>query len=445
MTTMNIFNSSLGWGGGLLVLAAAMMLATGTLNTILMKFMVMQKVPTSEGAEAVTFDHPYFQTMLMVTGEFLCLLAYAALPKSSPSSLDGIVEIEPKKAPDYIFALPSVCDWVATSLVHISYLFIAASVAQMTRGTIVIFTFLLSIAVLKRRQFAYHFVGVSAACLGITLVSLSTIVHPATFGLFPSLSSSFSSSEASAADEAARSVYKQMFGIFLCIFAQVFHAAMLVYEEKIMSQYDLPPLKVVGMEGLFGISFGLAILLILNGLEVESTPTALYQLRHSTTLLLTAVGAIFSIALFNFAGVTVTKEASATARATIDVARTISVWFVELVCGWNIFNPLQLLGFLVLAAGTLLYNRLIVVQMFEPTEECQALLTSSTKLSASQEEEQGRRQERKAHSTSSAQAEAQAQAKPQLKNKNQDHTNTVMLKKKKQTDYAGDLGLGLAP
>jgi len=98
-----------------------------------------------------------------------------------------------------------------------------------------------------------------------------------------------------------------------------------------------------------------------------------YQLQNSTPLLLAVVGSIFSIAIFNFSGVTVTQQASAVARSTIDVSRTILIWAVELAVGWNTFNSLQLVGFIVVAAGTMIYNRLLVFQALEPSEEEKAL------------------------------------------------------------------------
>merc|ERR1740121_2767085 len=144
-----------------------------------------------------------------------------------------------------------------------------------------------------------------------------------------------------------------------------------------MSRYPAPPLLVVGMEGAFGILFGLALLLPLNATGTESTPAAFYQMGHSTPLLLAVVGSIFSIALFNFSGVTVTQQASAVARSTVDVSRTIIIWAFELAMGWNSFNSLQLVGFVVVAIGTMLYNRLIVVQMLEPfPEEAKGLIKS---------------------------------------------------------------------
>merc|ERR1719191_775152 len=115
------------------------------------------------------------------------------------------------------------------------------------------------------------------------------------------------------------------------------------------------------MEGLFGIFVGIALLGILNPMGMEDSPAAFYQMSHSTPLLVACIASIFSIAFFNVSGVTVTQKASATARATIDCCRTIVIWAIEMMLGWNGFNILQMCGFLVLAFGTLLYNRIIVI------------------------------------------------------------------------------------
>merc|ERR1719265_2199900 len=111
------------------------------------------------------------------------------------------------------------------------------------------------------------------------------------------------------------------------------------------------------MEGLFGIGIGILILGVVNGMGWESTPTAVYQMESSKLLLFTIIASIFSIAIFNYSGVTVTQQASATARSTIDVSRTIIIWMVELLLGWNKFSFLQLVGFVLVALGTVIYNR----------------------------------------------------------------------------------------
>jgi drug/metabolite transporter (DMT)-like permease len=333
------------------------MLISGTCNTLLMKFMVMQRVPTGPGGPKEGFDHPYFQSLLMMIGEFLCLIAYFLTRDTKAADMEEGSQARPNGAPKYIFMIACLLDWTATTMVNMAYGVIAASVVQMTRGAIVIFTCLFSVVFLGRRQYRYHIAGVALVFLGITLVSLSTFINPAHSGAAPQ-----------------QRVSAKLFGIGLCVSAQVFQASMLVYEEKIMSQYYVEPLQVVGMEGFFGIIFGVLLLTTLNFTGVESTPEALYQMNHSVPLAIAVVGSIFSIAFFNFSGVTVTQQASAVARSTIDVSRTILIWAVELAVGWNSFNALQLAGFVVLAMGTLLYNRLVVISHLEPPAEAEPVL-----------------------------------------------------------------------
>merc|ERR1719235_1694305 len=225
------------------------MLISGACNTLLMKFMVMQKVPTGPGAEAEGFDQPYFQTLLMMIGEFLCLIAYYTRSQQDDANFAEV--------PKSVFGIACLFDWTATTLVNMAYVCIPASVVQMTRGAIVIFTCLLSVFFLGRRQHKYHICGVGFVALGITLVSLSTFFNPS-HGVNPAATVSVSG-------------WTKMFGISLCLGAQVFQASMLVYEEKIMSKYTVPPLLVVGMEGTFGILFGMGLLAFLNTMHIENT------------------------------------------------------------------------------------------------------------------------------------------------------------------------------
>mmetsp|Transcript_34188 Transcript_34188/g.76408 ORF Transcript_34188/g.76408 Transcript_34188/m.76408 type:complete len:373 (+) Transcript_34188:151-1269(+) len=329
-----------------------LMLISGTLNTLLMKFMVMQKVPLTPGGDAQGFDHPYFQSLLMMLGEFLCLIPYYLStyhPQHAPHD----------QAPKSVFAFACLLDWTATTLVNMAYVVIAASVVQMTRGAIVIFTALFSVVLLGRKQYAYHLAGVAMVFFGITLVSLSTLIHGQSSGVDLDYNATNN---------------PKIIGIGLCIAAQLFQAGMLVYEENILGKYSVPPLLVVGMEGTFGVIFGVILLTALNTTGVESTPGAFYQMSHSMPLFMAVLVSIGSIAVFNVSGVTVTQRASAVSRSTIDASRTIIIWVIEISLGWNSFKWLQLAGFLILAVGTMVYNRLIVVDWLEPSGEAQVLI-----------------------------------------------------------------------
>lgn len=53
---------------------------------------------------------------------------------------------------------------------------------------------------------------------------------------------------------------------------------------------------------------------------------------------------VFSIAFFNFAGVSVTKELSATTRMVLDSIRTLVVWVFSIMLQWESFQYLQVGG-----------------------------------------------------------------------------------------------------
>ncbi|KAK6041289.1 hypothetical protein COOONC_21206 [Cooperia oncophora] len=67
-------------------------------------------------------------------------------------------------------------------------------------------------------------------------------------------------------------------------------------------------------------------------------------------------GLIISIAFFNFAGTTVTKNLSATTRTVVDCARTIIIWAAGIPLFGQKFIPLQLIGFALLIVGMCVYN-----------------------------------------------------------------------------------------
>lgn len=324
-----------------------LMLLAGTVNILLLKFQHMQMVPTSEGAAPVPFDHPWFQAGLMMVGELMCLFIYLGTRTRED------VEVA-QKVPKTVFLVPCCCDIVATALFCMGLGFIAASVAQMCRGTIVLFVCAMSVVFLGRRQFPYHLAGVALVTVGIGFVALSALLGDRSGG------------------HSAAST-RMLVGILLVIFAQLFQASMFVYEEKIMSQYVVRPLQVVGMEGLYGVGISALILSVLHTSGHADTPGAIYQIMHSHVLLASVLGSIIAVAFFNFAGATVTQRSSAVARTTIKMSSTILIWLVELTLGWNTFSFLQLFGFVLVAMGTLLYNRIFVVQSLEPSADSASL------------------------------------------------------------------------
>merc|ERR1719401_580988 len=128
------------------------------------------------------------------------------------------------------------------------------------------------------------------------------------------------------------------------------------------------PLQVVGMEGLFGVFISLSLLACLHVTGHANTPGAIHQIRSSPMLLASIIGSMFAVAFFNFAGATVTQKSSAVARTTIKISSTIFIWIAELYFGWNTFSPLQFVGFVMVAVGTVVYNRIFAIPYLDSPE-----------------------------------------------------------------------------
>jgi hypothetical protein len=106
-------------------------------------------------------------------------------------------------------------------------------------------------------------------------------------------------------------------------------------------------------------------------------------------LLFFVILGVFSIATFNVTGVTVTKYINALARSICDVTRTVIVWIVGIIITlsagenrpnykWELIDAgailVQLLGFGVLIAGNLIYNKILRIPFLMPKEEASRIL-----------------------------------------------------------------------
>ena len=141
-------------------------------------------------------------------------------------------------------------------------------------------------------------------------------------------------------------------GDLLIVLAQVITAIQMIVEEKLINRYKVPPLQAVGWEGTFGF-FMLSIALIpmffipwhfptppstwQQTVRFEDVLDAFTMLGNNLQLLFASIGTVVSIALFNFAGLTVTNT---TTRMVLNSLRTICVWIISLAITWQNFHSL---------------------------------------------------------------------------------------------------------
>ena len=351
-----------------------LLLITGSINTIANK---LQQNTISLGIAYK--GHQKFITFCMFNGEFLCLLFYwlkdgRKKNKNSEqiesSENNPTINLKPK-AKFWYFLFPAVFDILGSSISSISLSFLPSSIYQMFRGAIIIFTCTASILFLKNKYYRQHFLGICIVVIGLIIVGVNAALSGS--------SDEFDS--------------KIVLGIFLVVLSQVFSCMLFVSEEKILKNYDVPPLKAVGMEGMWGVACYIILLFIFyfirceswydilkdnvciedgkgGDIRFENAIFAFKQIWASTDIKIFLSMYILSIAFFNFSGLTISKYSSATSRTIVDTLRTVIVWTFFLLMPFvpedtkETFSWLQLLGFLILILGGLIYNEILVIKFW---------------------------------------------------------------------------------
>ena len=105
---------------------------------------------------------------------------------------------------------------------------VAASVYQMLRGMKIIITAAMSILFLKKKLYRHHWSSIAFIFIGLILVGIAVLLSTTS------------------------GISTDPLGVIILILATVFSSGLYVVEEKLLGSYYLDPLKVVGLEGLWG-------------------------------------------------------------------------------------------------------------------------------------------------------------------------------------------------
>jgi len=357
------------------VIIIAGMLISGSINTLTKKIQNDSKAKGVENSKH-EFEHPWFQTAVMFAGEFVCLILFMAitwyknrqdrLQTANAQLQDDAPLISAQSQPQrskwslLLFLFPTVCDILGTSFGGIGLLWVSASVWQMMRGTIIIFSGILSWLFLKRKMLPYRWLGICITASGLGVVGFSSFLG-----------------DSSGSDD-----HLLIIGLIFIIAGQFCNAVQMIIEEKFLKDKNFPPLQVVGMEGFYGLLLMCgAILPVMyyipgsNQGSYENSWDALLMMSQNGVLTAMVLIYLCSIAFYNFFGLSVTKKLTTVHRTLIDALRTICVWGMDLVIyyfidkeygeSWNDYSWVQLIGFGLLVLGTLTYNGVLKYPFLE--------------------------------------------------------------------------------
>lgn len=334
------------------------MIFFGTACSLLAKLIYSVRAMDSYG-NVTTYEKPWFQVLAMFTGMSVCILLDLPRRSRAPGTASERSPLLQNPAPEpassqsvWIISIPTLFDLFATACGTTGLLYTTVSVYQMLRGAMLVWTALLSIVFLGRRLTRLNYAGIGLCVSGIALVGLANIW----------------------AEDNPRSRSDTVFGILVILLGQVLQAAQVVMEEFLLQDLRMSSVRVVAWEGVFGIMHCLfwvfPILYFLPGSDhgrLEDTWDALFMLTHSWAV----AGIIFTdmtmMLFYNICGMEVTDSLSAVHRVVIETMRTLFVWLVDLLIfyvltdgtlgeSWTPYSYLQLAGFALLVAGTVLYN-----------------------------------------------------------------------------------------
>ena len=290
----------------------------------------------------------------MFIGEAICLIVFYCIYYYHKVTKRNTARFGSQKFSPLIFFLPACCDALATSLVYIGLNLTYASTFQILHSTVIIFTSLLSVAFLGSILQIYHWLGMFTVIVGSVIVDVGDVIE----------------------ENGSNDSHSILIGDLLIVISQLIYAIQMTVEERYVKGYNIPSLQAVGWEGVFGF-FIIIILLIpmyfipwhvpsgpdfwQDQTRFEDTIDAFHQIFYIPTLMFSFFVYIISIALFNIAGLSVTREVSATTRVILDNVRIVFVWLFGLTVQWQEFNFFQPIGCALVIIGIFIYCNVVLV------------------------------------------------------------------------------------
>jgi len=314
------------------------------------------------------YDKPFMQSILMFFG---MLFAYF-INKCWDPEKKGNRPPSPLRS-KIIAAIPSSFDLFASTLMTFGLIYINVSIFQMLRGSMVIFSAILSIIFLHRHIKGYEWFGITICVIALIMIAIAGIYIPP-----------YGNDDDSGSSSNKSSTGTKIMGSLFVIGSQLIQAGQIVTEEFILKDINMPALEIVGWEGIWGfilmivVAFPFAFICPGDdpsplGGSLENFMDSFHQLFHSGTIAITCVIFVVAVLAYNIFGMLVTSQSSAIFRTILEAARTILIWFVMLIVAachgpfgevWCKWSWLELVGFILLTLSSFIYGGSLKLPFF---------------------------------------------------------------------------------
>merc|ERR1719316_370506 len=197
--------------------------------------------------------------------------------------------------------IPAAFDLGTSMLTFFGLMYLSTSIWQMLRGSMIVFSALLSVPVLGRKLYCFHWLGICICIAGLVTVGTSNVLNSDT-------------------DEAINTdVGDATLGMMLVVSGQMVIAGQMIAEEKLLKDVNLPGMLIVAFEGVWGFFLTICIVYpICTYIGLEDMYDTYAMMLDSAELQTIATILVFSCATYNCAGMAVTSLLSAVQRSMIE-------------------------------------------------------------------------------------------------------------------------------
>jgi drug/metabolite transporter (DMT)-like permease len=326
-----------------------MKIAAGTAFYMLLEIM---KETAVDDTGKTKWHRPFFNSALLFFGMSFTLLPYFWFRFGKP----GIHELNMQVIKNML--LPSLLEFIGQVLFMIGSLYIPMALSLALKGSRVIFSAFLLVLFLKRKLFAFHWIGVTLTIVGLAVASTKHVLRP---------------------KGNSKTVGEVLTGIALILAGECIRSFRTVLEEKLMKKLRYDALMVVGLQGIMALILTIPALFVVNAITLSSgkpmEDLSVTMAQFSYTPLIYALAATFPISVpgLFIAGAYVTKLMSAVHNALTTMITLGVVWGLSTIIHQidssrgtplEVLSIVELTGYSIVLVASLVYDSIIRLPKF---------------------------------------------------------------------------------
>lgn len=228
----------------------------------------------------------------------------------------------------------------------------------------IVFSAVLSVQYMNKKLYRYHYFSLFLVCVSVVLVGMSDV--PTSTG-----------------STQPANVFDRLIGLLFIVLAQLLTALQIVIEEHVLTTMHVPPVMLVGYEGVWGLAMYIVLAPLLSLTSAGDSAVAriwhedfvdsFVKMTNSPQLMGLILLYIVAVGTLNVTANNVTKYLNAIVRSILEAVRTLGVWIAGLFMyyvfhwqstgtpgeAWTPYSWLELLGFVIMVYGTMAYKKFV--------------------------------------------------------------------------------------